>query len=181
MSQFLNWWWEKRNFTYIIKSGVLEMGRMHLTTHMGLSCGRIPSGSEDAMTQGEATRSWMWRTWWPIVLLRGKEARARKQHTVVMPDERRMETQTQYHNDKEPNITKAWVREEMDTPSPLTLMGKSTALQHLEVCLLRGTIDSDLKGCNEILFLCFQINKICRNLLPQCHKTDKGFTYNFTL
>lgn len=69
----------------MIKSGILEMERIQWTTQVGLSC-ESTSRSGDVVTQEEAQKFCVWRTWHLVLLLRGKrlDTRARRQHVIYL-------------------------------------------------------------------------------------------------
>lgn len=172
VSQFLNWWWKHRNFAGMFKSGVCDMWRIHQSPQAVLFCGRTRSGSgvqwhrkrhRDLACGGPGALCCFWGP-------RRPDARVRMQLIVMMPDEGGVETQTSV-----PQVqgTKHYqgMKEGWDgSASPLTVLGRSTVLQYLEVCLLGGTLDSDLKAV--IKDFCIVI-KLTKFVEPHYHSTIK--------
>lgn len=144
VSPFLNWWWKKRT----IKSGVRDVWRKQQTTQAVLLCGRTRSGSgvqwhkkrhRDLAYGGHGALCCFWGP-------RRPDARARMQHIMVRIDEGSMETQTSLSQVQGTKHYQGMKEGRDGSASRLTVLGRNTALQYLEVCLLRGTLDSDLKA-----------------------------------
>lgn len=87
VSQFLNWWWKQRNFAGMFKWSLWYVENTPEPPG-GPFLWENKKWVRGAVTQEEAQRSCMWRTWSSVLLLRAQEARRKSQNAAHYDDAR---------------------------------------------------------------------------------------------
>lgn len=81
------------------------------------------------------------------------------QHIMVVTDKGSLETQTSLSQGQGTKHYQGMKEGRDGSASRLTVLGRNTALQYVEVCLLRGTLDSDLMAVIKYFCIVIKLTK----------------------